>query len=136
MTAIWRANMLSLKSESCAKTLRSAICVSLHQAVEVRSGRKWSLVFFEKGCPIRDTGKKSQPNGKLRHYRIGDKLASSTRTWKKGTYSVGVFPWPRQAVVDSSDSDRWRCTILMVGRSSRTTLGRHCFMSAVGVGII
>src|SRR5271156_506234 len=67
MTAIWRANILSWKSESCAKTLRSAICVSLHHAVEVRRGRKWSRVLFENGCPIRDTGKNSQPNGKLRH---------------------------------------------------------------------
>ena len=29
---------------------------------------KWSRVFCEKGWPIRETGRKSQPNGKLRHW--------------------------------------------------------------------
>jgi len=57
--------MRSWKSGSIWKTRRRASWVWDHQAVEVRRGRKWSRVRWEKGRPIRSTGRKSQPKGKL-----------------------------------------------------------------------
>jgi hypothetical protein len=51
--------------------------VSCHHWRDVRRGMKWSRVRWEKGWPISDTGRKSQPlllartygvyKGKLRH---------------------------------------------------------------------
>lgn len=63
MTAICLAYMRSLKSASCEKHLRSADCVSLHHCFEVRRGRKWRRVASEKGWPMSETGRKSQPKG-------------------------------------------------------------------------
>src|SRR4051794_9171766 len=65
MTAICLANMRSWKSASWLNTARNSNCVSLHHCLEVSNGRKWSRVFCVNGCPINETGKKSQPNGKL-----------------------------------------------------------------------
>jgi hypothetical protein len=55
--------MRSLKSASWLKHFLSAACVSLHHCFDVRSGRKWRRVASEKGWPMSETGRKSQPKG-------------------------------------------------------------------------
>lgn len=100
-TASCFANMRSWKSSSLSKRVWSSFEVSCHHFVEVRRGMKWSRVFCEKGWPMRETGRKSQPLFICQRYDW-DRWVQ----WETSPF-VGMFPGEGEGIVDCANVNVW-----------------------------